>query len=78
MDNNGYFVNWELTAANVDDRKPVEELLQEAPARQVLAEYTQTSMQLSSWSKWIANKLALRVRILRNYLKEARFGRLRA
>lgn len=38
MDNNGYFVNWELTPANVDDRKPVEELLREAPAHQVLAD----------------------------------------
>ncbi|MDQ7936118.1 IS982 family transposase [Lactiplantibacillus sp. WILCCON 0030] len=38
MDNDGYFVNWELTPANVDDRKPVEELLREAPAHQVLAD----------------------------------------
>ncbi|WP_137631948.1 IS982 family transposase [Secundilactobacillus hailunensis] len=38
MDNAGYFVNWELTPANVDDRKPVEELLREAPAHQILAD----------------------------------------
>ncbi|WP_203640204.1 IS982 family transposase [Levilactobacillus wangkuiensis] len=38
MDNNGYFVNWELTAANVDDRKTVEELLGKTPAHQVLAD----------------------------------------
>ncbi|MFC6253345.1 IS982 family transposase [Secundilactobacillus hailunensis] len=38
MDNAGYFVSWELTPANIDDRKSVEELLREAPAHQVLAD----------------------------------------
>ncbi|WP_048732875.1 IS982 family transposase [Levilactobacillus koreensis] len=38
MTNQGYFVNWELTPASVDDRKPVEELLLETPAEEVLAD----------------------------------------
>lgn len=31
-------MNWKLTPANVDDRKPVDELLREAPDHQVLAD----------------------------------------
>nr|WP_121977990.1 transposase [Lentilactobacillus raoultii] len=38
MDAQGYFRAWEVTAANVDDRRVAEELLLAAPHRFVLAD----------------------------------------
>jgi hypothetical protein len=38
MSNDGYFTDWELTPASVDDRKVTIELLREAPAKYVLAD----------------------------------------
>ncbi|AYM01491.1 IS982 family transposase [Levilactobacillus brevis] len=38
MSNDGYFIDWELTPASVDDRKVTIELLREAPAKYVLAD----------------------------------------
>ncbi|MCH5463447.1 IS982 family transposase [Lactobacillus sp. LC28-10] len=47
MNNSGYFLNWELTPANVDDRYVAEELLTRTPAHQVLADggYLSRSLQ---------------------------------
>lgn len=38
IDNQGFPLNWEITAASVDDRKVTEELLLTVPAKHVLAD----------------------------------------
>jgi len=51
MTNEGYFVNWELTPASIDDRKAAVELLSKSPTKYVLADGGYLSRPLQEFLK---------------------------